>query len=269
MESEEAAAANERRDKKRMVRSQDMLMAHETQGLLVLFQGMDASGKDESIRDVLSSLDPRSCEFKQFKALTEKEERHDFLWRAAAAVPARGQIGIFNRSYYEQVAGERVHPERLKEQQLPKYALENIWEKRLHQINHFEQYLIENGIHVLKFFLHVSKEQQRQRLLDRLRDRKTAWQFSQSDLKARAHWEDYMRFYGDALTQTNTEHTPWYVLPADHRWYVRAAVASVIAKKLESLHSDYPEQTPEERKQLQEAEKTLEAEAPEQRKQTH
>jgi len=260
--TEEAAGAAEREATERLVRLQDILMAHETHGILVLFQGMDASGKDESIRDVLSSLDPRSCEFKQFKALNGKELRHDYLWRAVAALPARGQIGIFNRSYYEHVTGERVHPERLEDQSLPDYAVEDIWEKRFRQITHFEQYLVENGIHVLKFFLHVSKEEQRLRLLERIGDPETAWQFSQNDVDERERWDDYMRFYGDAITHTNTEHAPWYVVPADRRWFVRAVVASVIADKIESLHAEYPELSQEKQEQLRKAQETLEADAP-------
>jgi PPK2 family polyphosphate:nucleotide phosphotransferase len=241
-----------------MVRAQDRLMAHERHGLLILFQGMDASGKDESIRDVLSSLDPRASEFKQFQKMTEKELRHDYLWRAVAALPARGQVGIFNRSYYEQVTGERVHPERLEAQQLPDFALKDLWEKRLRQINHFEQYLVENGIQVLKFFLHVSKEEQRLRLLERIRSRETCWDFSRNDVEEREYWDEYLRVYGEALTATNTEHAPWYLLPADRRWFARAAVASVVAEKLESFHSDYPEPSPEEQKELDEARQILE-----------
>lgn len=262
LRSEAEAERCEREATERLVRLQDILMAHETHGVLVLFQGMDASGKDESIRDVLSSLDPRLTEFKQFQAMTQKEARHDYLWRAAASLPARGQIGIFNRSYYEHVTGERVHPERLKEQKLPEATLEDVWEKRYRQINDFERYLVENGIHVLKFFLHVSKEKQRQRLLERLRSRETAWEFSQNDVEERQYWDDYLRFYGEALTRTNTDVVPWYVVPADHRWLSRAVVASVLAAKLESLHTDYPELEELEREALQAAEETLEREGP-------
>ena len=154
-QGEAEARASEQEEIRRMVRLHDILMAHETNGVLVLFQGMDAAGKDEVIRDVLSHLDPRGSEFKQFQKMTEKEARHDYLWRAVAALPARGQIGIFNRSYYEQVTGERVHPERLDEQRLPERAREDLWNQRFRQINDFERYLVENGIHVLKFFLHV------------------------------------------------------------------------------------------------------------------
>jgi PPK2 family polyphosphate:nucleotide phosphotransferase len=256
-ESEDAAETSIREDTESLLRYQDMLMAHETHGLLVLFQGMDTSGKDEAIRDVLSRLDPRGSEFKQFKALTEKEIRHDYLWRAVGALPARGQIGIFNRSYYEHVVVERVHPERLDQHQLPEYAREGIWEKRFRHINNFEQYLMENGIHVLKFFLHISPEEQRRRLLERIENPETSWRFSNDDVEERGYWQDYMAAYDEALTHTNTEHAPWHVIPADQRWFACAAIASVIAAKLKSFHSEYPAPTQERREQLAQARETL------------
>ena len=235
-------------------------MAHETHGLLILFQGMDASGKDEAIHDVLASVDPRGAEFKQFQKQTEKEVKHDYLWRAVAALPARGQIGIFNRSYYEQVVAERVHPEQLERQQLPADAKEGIWEKRFRQINDFERYLVENGIHILKFFLHVSGEEQRKRLLERIDCPETRWQFSMTDVEERRHWEEYMSAYGEALTRTNTEPAPWYIVPADRRWFARAVVASVIAAKLSSLHSEYPRLSNEQEEELKRAREMLETE---------
>lgn len=257
LKDEKQARQVEEEATRRMVRAQDLLQAHERHGVLVIFQGMDASGKDEAIRDVLSSLDPRSTEFKQFKKMTEKEARHDYLWRVFAALPGRGQIGIFNRSYYEHVTGDRVHPERLDDQYLPDEARENIWKLRLRQISDFERYLTENGIHVLKFFLHVSSEVQRQRLLERVEDPETSWDFSESDLEDRRRWDEFQQVYGKALTATNTEHAPWFLLPADHRWYARAVVASLLAEKLESLHSGYPEPTPEQQEVLQRARREL------------
>lgn len=258
--SEQAAQASEREDVQSLARYQDMLMAHETHGLLVLFQGMDASGKDEAIRDVLASLDPGGSEFKQFQPLTEKEAGHDYLWRAVIALPARGQIGIFNRSYYEHVIVERVHPEKLDRQQLPAYAREGIWEKRFRQINDFERYLTENGIHVLKFFLHVSREEQRKRLLERIERPETRWQFSEDDVEERGLWDEYMSAYEEALTYTNTEQAPWHVIPADRRWFARAAVASVIAAKLRSLHSEYPSLSEEQSEKIERAREVLEEE---------
>lgn len=257
---EQAAQSSLREDVQSLARYQDMLMAHETYGLLVLFQGMDASGKDEAIRDVLSSLDPGGSEFKQFQPLTEKEARHDYLWRAVVALPARGQIGIFNRSYYEHVVVERVHPEKLDQQQLPAYAKEGIWEKRFRQINDFERYLVENGIHVLKFFLHVSREEQRKRLLERIGRPETRWQFSKDDVEERGLWDEYMSAYEEALTHTNTEHAPWYIIPADRRWFARAAIASVIAAKLGSLHSEYPSLSGEQSEEIESAREVLEGE---------
>jgi PPK2 family polyphosphate:nucleotide phosphotransferase len=243
-----------------LVRHQLYLMAHETYGLLVLFQGMDASGKDEAIQHVLASTDPRGVEFKQFKRATPKELRHDYLWRAVAALPARGQLGVFNRSYYEHVVAERVHPETLDEQNLPEEAKEDVWAKRYRHLNHFEQYLVENGIYVLKVFMHVSKEVQRQRLLARIEDPDEQWQFSTADVEERGHWDDYMRVYGEVLTHTNTAHAPWYVVPADEPWAARAAVATLLVKTLRRFHDGFPEPSAETREALDQARARLEQE---------
>ncbi|MBA4160429.1 MAG: polyphosphate kinase 2 family protein [Gemmatimonadetes bacterium] len=260
--SEEEAQASAERDARSLLGLQDMLMAHERHGLLILFQGMDASGKDEAIRDVLSSLDPRGSEFKQFKPMTEKEVRHDYLWRAVASLPARGQIGIFNRSYYEHVVVERLHPEQLDRQRLPAASGEGIWQQRFRQIDDFERYLAENGIHLLKFFLHLSKAEQRKRLLERIERPETSWRFSRDDVEERGRWGEYMSAYEEALTHTNSEHAPWYVVPADKRWVTQAVVASVIAAELRSLHSEYPELTEEQREEIEWAREILEGESP-------
>ena len=246
----------------RMVRLQDFLMAHGRHGVLILFQGMDASGKDEAIRDVLSWFDPRSTEFKQFKHATEKEIRHDYLWRAVAAMPARGQVGIFNRSYYEHVVAERVHPEVVEKQRLPEAAREDLWTKRFRQIADFERYLEENGIHVLKFFLHVSREEQRRRLLERIADPETRWDFSPADVAERQHWDEYMHAYDEAMTHTNTAHAPWHVVPADSRIVAQEAVATVVVELLAGLHDGYPEPDGEEAEELERARERLESEAP-------
>lgn len=256
--SDEEAQQSLNRDAQQLVKYQNMLMAHGTHGLLILFQGMDASGKDEAITHVLSSVDPRGCEFKQFKSLTEKEEKHDYLWRVVAALPARGQVGIFDRSYYEHVVTERVHPEKMERQSLPPAAKKDIWTKRYQHINHFEQYLIDNGIHLLKFFLHVSPEEQRKRLLERIEQPEQQWQFSEEDVAERAYWKPYLKAYSEALTQTNTEQAPWYLIPADRSWCARAAVASLIVAKLRSLHSSYPRPGEEEQQALEKARKQLE-----------
>jgi PPK2 family polyphosphate:nucleotide phosphotransferase len=246
-----------------LIRYQDMQMAHEEHGLLMLFQGMDTAGKDEVIRDALSSLDPRGCEFKQFKKQTEKEARHDFLWRAVQGLPARGQIGIFNRSYYEHVLGERVHPERLEDQNLPEAAKKDVWEKRLRQINDFERYLTENGIVLLKFFLVVSKEEQRRRLLERIEDPEMQWRFTESDMQTRALWDEYHAVFEETLTKTNTAHAPWLIVPANHRWYVHVVAASAILQALKSFHDGYPEVDDEQKKFLEDSRTKLESEAEE------
>lgn len=258
---EDEARAELREDAADLAKYQDILMAHETYGLLAIFQGMDSAGKDATIKHVMSNTDPQGCEVKMFKKPTDKELRHDYLWRAASAVPARGQIGIFNRSYYEQVVGERVHPENLEGQQLPPEAAgEKIWERRFRHVNNFEQYLFENGIHTLKFFLHLSKAEQRRRLLERIDREDKRWKFSESDIKERGRWDDYARAYEQAFENTSTEYAPWYVVPADNRWFARAAVASIIVAKLKSLHTEYPRPSGEQEKQLKEAREALEKE---------
>ena len=250
-----------REDAENLARLQDILMAHGDYGLLVLFQAMDGAGKDATIKHVMSSVDPQGCEVKMFKRATPKESKHDYLWRAAQAVPARGQIGIFNRSYYEHVVGERLHPENLEEQQLPEEARgEDIWEKRHRQINNFEQYLVENGIHVLKFYLNLSREEQRRRLLERIERPEKKWKFSSNDINERARWDEYMKVYEETLERTSTEWAPWHVIPADNRWFARAAVASVVVAKLASFHTDYPQLTKEQEKELKDARKKLEGE---------
>lgn len=260
---EDEAQADLEGTAERLAQAQDVLMAHGTHGLLLLLQGMDASGKDETITFALSSLDMRACEFKQFQKMTEKEARHDYLWRVSAALPARGQVGVFDRSYYEHVVSERVHPEKLEDQRLPPEAAESLWEDRCRQINEFERYLTENGIHVLKVFLHVSKEEQRKRLLRRIERPETRWQFSRSDIEDRELWDEFMDAYSEALTRTHTEHALWHVVPADREWCARAAIASLLADRLEALHDDYPELTDEQSAMLEEARRCLEAEAPE------
>jgi len=242
---------------------QDILMAHSDYGLLVILQAMDGAGKDATIKHVMSAADPQGCEVKMFKEATEKEVRHDYLWRAVRALPARGQIGIFNRSYYEQVVAERVHPEKLDRQRLPAEARgEGLWERRYRQINDFERYLVENGIHVLKFFLHLSRGEQRERLLERIERPDKRWKFSASDIKERGAWDEYMKAYEEAFRHTSTEQAPWHIIPADSRWFARAAVASAVASKLKSLHAEYPKASPEQEQELEAARRALEGERP-------
>jgi PPK2 family polyphosphate:nucleotide phosphotransferase len=239
-----------------------MLMAHEKYGLLVIFQGMDAAGKDPIIRSILAGVDPQGCEAKMFKTPTEKELRHDYLWRAFQAIPARGQIGIFNRSYYEQAVGERVHPEYLDEWTFPEETKgKDVWQRRFKEIRNFEEYLFNNGIHVLKFFLHMSKEKQRQRLLERLDRTDKRWGFSANDVNERKNWDKYMKFYSEAIAETSTKYAPWYVIPDEHRWFAKAAVAAIIADKLKSFHLQYPRLSEEQKSELEKARKQLEKEA--------
>jgi PPK2 family polyphosphate:nucleotide phosphotransferase len=248
-------------DAAHLAKYQDILMAHSTYGLVILFQGMDAAGKDATIKHVMSSADPQGCEVKMFKEMTEKEVRHDYLWRAVLALPARGQIGIFNRSYYEHVVADKLHPDKLARQNLPEEATgEDIWQKRFRQINNFEQYLFENGIHILKFYLNLSHDEQRERLLERLTRTDKRWKFSANDVEERARWDEYMRAYEETFKQTSTEWAPWHIIPADNRWFARAAVASIVVAKLKSLHTEYPKLDEEEEKEIEEARQKLERE---------
>ncbi len=238
---EEKARASMENDALEIAKYQDILMAHEQNGLLVIFQAMDGAGKDATIKNVMSALDPQGCEMKMFKAPSEKEVKHDYLRRAASSAPARGQIGIFNRSYYEHVIVERIHPEKLERQNLPENAMgKDIWKKRFRHINNFEEYLFDNGIHTLKFFLHLSKEEQRRKLLERIERADKKWKFSFEDIEDREHWDEYMRVYEEAFNRTSTKIAPWYIIPDNHRWFARATIASIILAKLISLHSKYP-----------------------------
>jgi PPK2 family polyphosphate:nucleotide phosphotransferase len=240
---------------------QDILAAHEKYGLLIIFQGMDAAGKDPIIKHIFSGVDPQGCETKGFKAPTEKERRHDYLWRAVRALPARGQIGIFNRSYYEHVTVERVHPEKLEKWTLPDEAKgKDMWKRIYREIVNFEEYLVGNGIHVLKFFLHMSKEKQRERLLQRIERTDKRHGFEADDIDDREHWDKFMRFYEETIDNTSTKHAPWHIIPDEHRWFAKTAVASIIADKLKSFHSQYPRMNSEQKMQLEKARKRLEKE---------
>lgn len=241
---------------------QDILAAHEKYGLLIIFQGMDAAGKDPIIKHIFSGVDPQGCETKSFKAPTEKERRHDYLWRAVLALPARGQIGIFNRSYYEQTTVERVHPEKLEKWNLPDEAVgKDMWRRMYREFNNFEEYLVGNGINILKFFLNMSKEKQRKRLLERISrtDKRTG--FADDDLEDRAHWDKFIKYYDETIAATSTAHAPWHVIPDEHRWFAKSAVASVIVDKLKSLHAQYPRMSEDEKKKLEKARRQLEKEA--------
>lgn len=239
---------------------QDVLWAQDAQSLLIIFQAMDAAGKDSAIKHVMSGLNPQGVQVTSFKQPSAEELDHDYLWRAVRHLPERGRIGIFNRSYYEEVLVARVHPEILQNQKLPPDIKkdEKIWEKRFRQIRHFEDYLAENGIYVLKFFLNVSKQEQKKRFLDRIKETDKHWKFSASDVKERRHWDDYQKAYAEAIENTGTKNAPWYIVPADKKWFTRIAVSEIIIKKLKSLDLHYPKVSKEHRESLLEAKKLLE-----------
>jgi PPK2 family polyphosphate:nucleotide phosphotransferase len=260
-ESEDEASAKLQKDVARLAKYQDILFAQDTYALLIILQGMDTSGKDGTIRHVMSGVNPQGTQVHSFKAPSHEELSHEFLWRCMKVLPQRGLVCIFNRSYYEEVLVVRVHPELLEAQKLPATANgKKIWKNRFEDINNFERYLVRNGTLILKFFLNMSKEEQRRRLLARIDTPDKNWKFSLSDVKERGYWDDYMRAYEDALIHTSTKWAPWYVVPADHKWFTRAVVADVIASKLKSLRLEYPQVSAEYRRQLQKAKKGLEAE---------
>lgn len=247
---------------KRLRELQDVLYAQDVYSLLIVFQAMDAAGKDGAIEHVMSGVNPQGCHVVSFKQPSAEELDHDFLWRCQRAVPAKGMIGIFNRSHYEEVLVVRVHPEYLGGQRLPKEVQDapDFWEKRFEHIREWEQHLTENGMHILKFFLNVSKDEQKQRFLDRIAETDKNWKFSIGDVKERGYWDDYMHAYTEAIQATSTENAPWYVIPADKKWFTRLAVSEVIVKKLESLDLHYPVVSDKHKAELAEAKSMLESE---------
>jgi PPK2 family polyphosphate:nucleotide phosphotransferase len=237
------------------------LYAQNTYALLVIFQALDAAGKDSTIKHVMSGVDPQGCQVFSFKAPSPEERDHDYLWRSVKALPERGRIGIHNRSYYEEVLVARVHPEILASQQLPEdLKRKDVWRRRFKHINHFESFLVENAVVVLKFYLNVSKAEQKKRFLERIDEHEKNWKFSLADVDEREHWKDYRRAYEDVLSQTSTRLAPWYVVPADHKWFTRLAVAAVIVDTLERLDLHLPPQTPEKKRELNTARRRLLAE---------
>jgi PPK2 family polyphosphate:nucleotide phosphotransferase len=220
---------------------QEKLYAQDKWSLLLIFQAMDAAGKDGTIKHVMSGVNPQGCQVSSFKAPSSQELDHDFLWRSSCALPERGRIGIFNRSYYEEVLVVRVHPEFLESQKLPpKLVSKNIWKERFEDIRAYESYLGRNGVIVRKFFLHVSKEEQRKRFLERLNESSKNWKFSPGDVKERRHWDAYMDAYEEMIQHTATKDAPWYVVPADNKWFTRIVVASAIIETLQSLDLHIP-----------------------------
>lgn len=240
---------------------QDILYAQDTYALLLIFQAMDAAGKDGAIKHVMSGVNPQGCQVYSFKSPSAEELDHDYLWRTNKVMPERGRIGIFNRSYYEEVLVVRVHPELLDHQKIPPAARENIWKRRHDQINNMEQYLSENGVVILKFFLNVSKEEQKKRFLERIDRAEKNWKFSTADAKERAFWDDYQKAYEDCLNRTSTEWAPWFVVPADNKWFTRLTVSEIVVRTLKRLNLRYPEVSEERRQELLEIRKLLEDEA--------
>ena len=237
---------------------QDKLYAQDRWALLIIFQAMDAAGKDGAIKNVMSGVNPQGCEVSSFKAPSAEELDHDFLWRCAKRLPERGRIGIFNRSYYEETLVVRVHPEYLAGQKLPpNIRAKDLWQQRYKDISNFERHLTNNGTRVVKFFLHISKEEQRQRFLKRIEDPEKNWKFSLKDVEERQHWDEYMKAYEDTIRHTASKFAPWYVVPADNKWFTRLVVASVIVENLNTLELDYPSLNKEELKELENARQAL------------
>lgn len=230
---------------------QEKLYAQDSWALLLIFQGMDAAGKDGAIKHVMSGVNPQGCDVYSFKAPSHEELDHDFLWRCHKVVPERGKIGIFNRSYYEEVLVVRVHPELLKPERLPDRLVgKHIWDERYEDINAFEQYLTRNGVVIRKFFLHLSKEEQKRRFLARLDDSKKNWKFSIDDIKERGFWKDYQEAYQELIQNTSAKHAPWYVVPADNKWYTRLIVACAVVDALEELNLGFPDVDKAKKKEL-------------------
>ncbi|MBA4276823.1 polyphosphate kinase 2 family protein [Flavobacterium sp.] len=237
---------------------QDILYAQDKWSLLIIFQAMDAAGKDGAIKHVMSGINPQGCQVSSFKAPSSEELDHDFLWRCQKHLPERGRIGIFNRSYYEEVLVVRVHEAILKGQKLPeKLVTKDIWEDRFQDIRNFEKYLNRNGTIVIKFFLNVSKEEQKERFIERIEDSEKNWKFSAGDVNERGYWNDYMHAYEELIKNTSTEKSPWYVIPADNKSYARIAIASAIIHALDEMELEYPTVSPEKIEELNAIKKVL------------
>ncbi len=245
----------------RLAKLQGKLYAQDQWAILINLQAMDAAGKDSTIKHVMSGVNPQGCQVHSFKAPSAEELQHDFLWRTSRSVPERGQIGIFNRSYYEEVLVVRVHPELLAREKVPvSLVSEDIWQKRFEDINCFERYLAGNGIVVLKFFLHISKKEQKKRFLERLDDPEKNWKFSVSDALERKYWDKYMQAYEDMIRNTSTKNAPWYVVPADHKWFARLVVAEAIIEVMDGLDLSFPKMDSKKKKELKDARTAMEHE---------
>jgi PPK2 family polyphosphate:nucleotide phosphotransferase len=258
LKSKEHAEEALQKEVLRTAELQDKLYAQDNWALLLIFQAMDAAGKDGAIKHVMSGVNPQGCQVYSFKAPSDRELQHDFLWRTTCDLPERGHIGIFNRSYYEEVLVVRVHPEILKSQKTPPSLVgKKIWDERFEDIRCFERHMTRNGTVIRKFFLHVSKKEQKKRFLERLDEPEKNWKFSASDVRERACWDDYQDAYEEMIRNTATEHAPWYVVPADNKWFTRLVISTVVVDTLESLDLAYPKVSDEKRKELQAAKTSL------------
>lgn len=245
------------RNIEKMIELQDKLYAQDKYSLLLIFQAMDAAGKDSTIKHVMSGLNPQGTQVYSFKQPSKEELDHGYLWRIQKVVPERGRIGIFNRSHYEEVLVVRVH-DLLKNQPLPQELIDkNIWQKRYEQISNFENYLYENGTIILKFFLHVSKEEQKERFLARIDDQSKNWKFSAADVEERKYWDDYQKAYEDAISATSKKNAPWYIIPADKKWFARLLVSEIIVEALKKLKLEYPKLSKEQLLDLQKSKEIL------------
>lgn len=245
---------------KEMKKLQNKLYAEDKYSLLLIFQAMDAAGKDSTIKHVMSGVNPQGTSVVSFKQPSQEELNHDYLWRCSKALPERGRIGIFNRSYYEEVLVVRVHDLVSKQKIPPELIPTDIWKERYRQIADFEKYLYENGTVILKFFLHVSKEEQKKRFLRRIEKESKNWKFSESDLKERKHWQEYQECYQEAIAATSKKHAPWYIIPADHKWYMRLLVSSIIVGTMNKMPINFPKLGKDQLARLQESKKLLENE---------
>jgi PPK2 family polyphosphate:nucleotide phosphotransferase len=245
-----------------LAEAQELLWADDSWSLLVIFQALDAAGKDGTIKHVMSGVNPQGVQVHSFKHPSAEELDHNFLWRCMKALPERGRIGIFNRSYYEEVLIVQVHPELVAAQRIPgaNPSDRKFWEHRYDDINNFEKHLARNGTAIVKFFLNVSKDEQRKRFLDRINEPEKHWKFSAGDLHEREYWDDYQDAYEKCLAATSTRHAPWYVVPADHKWVTRALVAVILTETINALDLQWPEVSPEQRKAISAAKKRLETE---------
>jgi PPK2 family polyphosphate:nucleotide phosphotransferase len=257
-ERKEFAERSLTQDVSALAEAQDRLYAADSEAILLIFQAMDAAGKDSTIKHVMSGVNPQGCQVYSFKHPSVEDLDHNFLWRYTRVLPERGRIGIFNRSYYEEVLVVRVHPELVKAERIPDVKIDrDFWTDRYDDINALERHLTRNGTVVLKFFLHVSRDEQRKRFLKRLEDPKKHWKFAAGDLTERGFWKDYMKAYEEAISATSTKWAPWYIIPADHKWVTRGLVARILVSTIDKLDLRYPEVTPEQKEAIEVAKKQL------------